>query len=126
MEVKRHEMIQFKVDVYHHFQQDTEGVILTRIAQLEKTVMVKQTEIATGLGEVGTKLDKIAGETQSLVDKVAELGTQIDALGDASPELVAAFEAVKGKAEAVDAKVADIAPNPPPATEPPAEPPAPT
>ena len=85
-----------------------------------KEIMATQKEIADQLAtvtqqltDVGLEVDKVATETDTLLAKIVDLQKQIDQ-GNASPELQAAFDAVKaqagvvaGKVKAADDKVPD-------------------
>lgn len=75
-------------------------------------IMATQAEIVSQLNATSAKLDKIAGETQSLIDKINELLTIIANTPNASPELVAAAESVRIKTDTVDLLVEDL-PTPP-------------
>lgn len=81
-------------------------------------IMATQAQAAQQLTDLGTKLDKISGETTSLVEAVRDLTAQIATAGEVTPELQAAMDAVGSKADAIDALVDDIAPNPTPTPEP--------
>lgn len=86
---------------------------LERIERLLNRIMATQTEIVAQLNAVNDKLKKIATEESSLVTKIEELQAIIDGMGDtASPELVAAAQAVSAQADVLDALVPDA---PPPA-----------
>ncbi len=80
---------------------------LDRIEQTLNKIMATQAELAAQLNDLGAELGKIGAETQSLLDKIEELGKIIAAGGDVTPELQAAFDAVKAQAQAVDDKVPD-------------------
>ena len=56
------------------------------------------------LTDIGTEVDKVATETDTLLAKIAELQKVIDA-GDVTPELQAAFDAVKAQSDVLAAKV---------------------
>lgn len=97
----------------------------------EKIIMPTQKEIADGLeavrqelSDVSTELGKVSQETDSLNNTITDLKNVIDSQGsNASPELVAAFAAVKAQADVVAAGVKavdDKVPDAPTATLPPA------
>lgn len=75
------------------------------------SIMATQAELAQQLRDLGTELGKIGGETSTLLQKIADLETQIGNLDNVSPELQAAFDAVKQQAQTVDDLVPD-APTP--------------
>ena len=82
--------------------------LLTSINRKADKIMATQAELAAQLNDLGVELGKIGTETQSLLDKIEELGKIIAAGGDVTPELQAAFDAVKAQAQAVDDKVPDV------------------
>ncbi len=78
-----------------------------------RNIMATQKEIADALVVVKADLDaalgritKIGMETDTLLQKIKDLEGTIT--GDASPELVAAFEAVKAQATAVNAAAGSV------------------
>ena len=77
--------------------------------------MATQEEITAQLTETAATLDKIGTETTSLLERITELLAIIANTPEASPELQAAADALKIKAETVDALVEDL-PTPPPPT----------
>jgi len=83
------------------------------LRELQK-IMATQTEIAAELNAVKEKLvastnkiTKIGAETDSLLTKIAALEDTINA-GTVSPELQAAFDAVKTQADALEATAAGV------------------
>lgn len=80
------------------------------------TIMATQAEIVAQLNTISTALDaanneitKVSGETSMLVKEVADLQAQIAAAGsDATPELVAAAQAVADRVATVASGVAAI------------------
>lgn len=81
--------------------------ILFLINKQNKDFMATQAALAAQLNELGVSLGKIGTETSTLLQKVADLEAQIGTLGDVTPELQAAFDAVKTQAQAVDDLVPD-------------------
>jgi uncharacterized coiled-coil DUF342 family protein len=84
------------------------------VKQLLKEIMGTQQELAADLAAVkqqlsdaGDEIDKIATETDTLLAKIVDLQKQIDA-GNVSPELQAAFDAVKAQAGVVADKVKKV------------------
>ena len=73
-------------------------------------IMATQAEVIAKISALGDKLVKIGGETTALIARVDELQAVIEAGGDASPELVAAVEALVAQAQVVDDLVADAVP----------------
>lgn len=72
---------------------------------MENHIMATQKEIADGLNAANAQLTKIGAETDTLLQKIKDLETAVTNQADASPELVAAFEAVKAQVQVVDDKV---------------------
>lgn len=75
-------------------------------------IMATQAEVVAQLQAVQVTLNKVATEEASLVDKIAALQKIIDGMSDASPELVAAAQAVSDQAGVLDAIVPDVVPTP--------------
>jgi uncharacterized protein YoxC len=69
--------------------------------------MKTQAELVETINAVQEQVAKIGEETQTLIDKVAELEAVIEAEGSASPELIAAVEALKAQVQIVDDLVPD-------------------
>lgn len=84
------------------------------LREILENIVATQKEVTEQLNAVSAKLDKIGTETQSLLDKIKELLAIIANTPDASPELVAAADALKIKADTVDALVDDLPVTPPP------------
>ena len=89
--------------------------------QLKDLIMATEEEVGQRLDALGAKLDKISSETTSLVTQSRELKQALDdaqAAGQQIPEeIMAKIDALASKAEAIDAQVDDIAPNPTPTPE---------
>lgn len=95
-------------------------LILNRIDQLETKIMATQKEIADGLQSVLTQLRKLDNDTKvlqgsvdTLQKKIVELEGIISAGGEASPELVQAFNDVKAAVQVVDDNVPEVTVPPP-------------
>jgi chromosome segregation ATPase len=95
-------------------------LILNRIDQLESKIMATQKEIADGLQTVVTQLKKLDNDTKvlqgsvdTLQKKIVDLEAIINAGGDASPELVQAFNDVKAAVQTVDDNVPEVTVPPP-------------
>ena len=69
--------------------------------------MTTQAELVETITAVQEQVEKIGEETQTLIEKVAELEAVIEAEGSASPELIAAVEALKAQVQIVDDLVPD-------------------
>jgi len=74
-------------------------------------LMATQAELATELRAVNVSLEKIGGETATLLQKIADLEAAVVAGGTTTPEVDAALAAVKAQATRVDDMVPD-APQP--------------
>lgn len=70
----------------------------------QKEIAEQLTAVKDQLTAVGVEVDKVAGETDTLLAKIKELQEIIDA-GSVTPELQAAFDAVKAQAGVVADKV---------------------
>lgn len=73
--------------------------------KLEK-IMATQQELAQQLNDIGTQLGKVDTEVQNLLAKIADLEAQLQN-AQVTPELQAAFDAVKIAAQKVDDEVPD-------------------
>lgn len=86
--------------------------VLTALNHLSRKVdriMATQAQIAAELTTLKDQLVKVGNETTTLIQKVADLEAAI-ANGPVTPELQAAFDAVKAQVQAVDDLVPDAAP----------------
>ncbi len=70
------------------------------------TIMATQAQLAQQLTDLGVELGKIGTETSTLLQKITDLEAQIGS-SDVTPELQAAFDAVKAQAQVVDDLVPD-------------------
>lgn len=86
-----------------------------------KQIMANQAQLAADLRSVKTQLDKIATESQALLDKISELEAELENQ-DVTPELQAAFDAVKSQAQTIDDLVPDSSELPANVANPPAGP----
>jgi len=98
-------------DITLHLHDVDTPRILAAIQHLKETFMASQSELLTALNtvnsnitDIGTEVDKIGTETQTLQKSVADLTT---ALGNVqtTPEVDAALAAVQASAGALAAKV---------------------
>jgi chromosome segregation ATPase len=110
----------FRLDVYHHSADQPDGLvqllerldaIMTTQAALAASLQVATSELANVTGIV----TKISGETQMLLDLVAQLETAVTNAGNLTPEVEAARDALHAQIEAtraavqtVDEKVPDL------------------
>lgn len=90
------ELREFLHELHHHVRQ-TKGQW--------NQIMTTQAELVTQLAGINTELQKVGVETDTLLQKIADLQNALPA--DASPELVAAVQAVADQAKIVDDKVPD-------------------
>ena len=73
-------------------------------------IMTTQAEVVATIAAIGEKLAKIGTETVSLKEQIQELQALLGDGSDASPELVAAVEALAAQAQVVDDLVQDAVP----------------
>lgn len=102
-----------RVDVHHHFD-DTYAELQKVRAQLlriERLIMTTQQELAQQLTGITTQLEKIGAESATTLEKVAALEQALADAGNVTPELQAAFDALKAQVQIVDDLVPD-APQP--------------
>lgn len=69
--------------------------------------MATQKELTAEINALGETVSKIGSETQTLKQKVTDLEDALENQTDASPELVAAVEALKTQVQVVDELVPD-------------------
>jgi hypothetical protein len=109
-----------RIEVHHyvHFAEPAPSA-LVRVVQtiLEKVnaIVTTQAELAADLTAVKDQITKIGAETTATLQKVADLETALGNAGNVSPEVQAAFDALKASVQAVDDLVPD-APAASPAT----------
>jgi len=73
-------------------------------------IMTTQAEVVATIAAIGEKLAKIGTETTALKQQIQELLDSIEDISNASPELVAAVEALAAQAQVVDDLVQDAVP----------------
>jgi hypothetical protein len=91
----------------------SQSILATKqdLKEMENRIMAKQTEVIAQLQQVQQVLNKVATEETTLVEKIEELQKVITDMADAaSPELVAAVQAVADQAGVLDAIVPDVIP----------------
>jgi len=74
------------------------------------SIMTTQAEVISTIAAIGEKLAKIGSETTALKEQIQELQALLGDGSDASPELVAAVEALAAQAQVVDDLVQDAVP----------------
>jgi hypothetical protein len=74
--------------------------------ELQK-IMATQSELAAQLTAIGVQLGKVASESSATLAKVAELEAALASAGNVTPELQAAFDALKSQVQLVDDLVPD-------------------
>jgi hypothetical protein len=80
---------------------------LDSVINLLKAILMKQTEAVAVLAQSAQTLDKISGETTSLLTEIQTLRDIIAGMDNVSPELEAAVNAVAARATAIDGLVPD-------------------
>jgi chromosome segregation ATPase len=76
------------------------------ISRLEK-IMSDQAQLATDLTAVTQQIAKIGTETAATLQKVTDLEAALNAGGAVTPEVQAAFDALKAQVQVVDDLVPD-------------------
>ena len=90
---------------YSIFTISSLALVITYINNLKlKTIMAKQTEIIEKLNTQATELSKVKLEVLNSLD---QLKTAVDAQDNASPELVAAVEAIGVSVQSIDNLIPD-------------------
>lgn len=74
---------------------------------MEKRLMAKQAELAQQLRDNAERLEKVAGETRSLLETIDALKDAVEAADNVSPELQAAADKVFAQTAVVDGLVPD-------------------
>ncbi len=82
------------------------------LVEMEKRIVMTQTESAQAIKDITAQIQKIGGETAKTLQKVTDLEALIAAGGDATPEVVQALAEAKAAAQAAD----DLTPDAPPPT----------
>jgi len=79
------------------------SIILVKV----ESIMSTQVELATALSNVAAHVAKIGTETQTLLDKIAELAAAIATAGNTTPEVDATLAALQAQVTVVDDMVSD-------------------
>lgn len=89
--------------------------VLRYILRVQENILATQQELANALNDVNTKftaigseVDKVAAETQSLLQKVTDLQNTINQGGNTSPAVDAALAAVQASAQSVADKLTAV------------------
>lgn len=98
-------LISVRVDHYHHVPQPPE--IPASIEERLDQLMTTQTQLAEQLAALAAQADKARAE---VVARIAALEEALANSGEVSPEVMAAFDALKVAVQATD----DIVPDAPP------------
>ena len=77
------------------------------ILRLQERIMATQAELAQQLTALGVQLGKIGSESSATLAKVSALEEALANAGNVTPELQAAFDAVKAQVQLVDDLVPD-------------------
>lgn len=91
------------IDIHYH------GATAAQLAAIDAklgALMATSAEIAQGLTDLTAEVTKIGTETTTLIAKVADLEAAINA-GTVTPEVQAAFDALKAQVKVVDDLVPD-------------------
>jgi hypothetical protein len=116
--VLRHE-VTLNLHLHHHgFTGGELKAMLDNLArsayELKGIIMATQQEATAQLTAIGVTLDKISAETTALVAEVAALKAAATTGGTVTPEMQTAIDSISSRANAIDAQVDDLAPNPTP------------
>lgn len=105
-------MALIELHVHVHGMSEEQTALLHQILAKETRIMATQAELLASLTDlnstvqgIGAGVDKVGTETQTLVQKVADLEAAIANAGGTTPEVDAALAAVKESADAVASKV---------------------
>jgi hypothetical protein len=91
---------------HFHFYPTDSGLLSILLAKVE-SIMSSQAELAAELANVTAHVAKIGTETQTLLDKIAELAAAIATAGGTTPDVDAAMVALQAQVDIVDALVPD-------------------
>lgn len=80
--------------------------------------METQADLLKAVTDLTAQVDKIGTETKTTLQKVTDLEAALANQTGVTPELQAAFDALKTHVQAVDDLIPDAAPPTPPTTEP--------
>jgi len=83
----------------HHHNNDGEDIL-----KILKLIKMEQSELAAQLTALQTQTEKAKAE---ILSKIADLEGALDAADDVTPEVQAAFDALKASVQGVDDIVAD-------------------
>jgi chromosome segregation ATPase len=83
----------------HHHNNDGEDIL-----KILKLIKMEQSELAAQLTALQTQTEKAKAE---IISKIADLEGALDAADDVTPEVQAAFDALKASVQGVDDIVAD-------------------
>ena len=86
------------IHIHQHF--DDENLIIKKLNQ----IIMEQSELAAQLAALKDQTAKAKAE---IVKKIEDLGTALEAADDVTPEVQAAFDALKAEVQGVDDIVAD-------------------
>ena len=90
--------MQIHVHIHNHYENEH------KIIHILKQIKMEQSELAAQLTELKTQTEKAKAE---IISKIADLEGALDAADDVTPEVQAAFDALKASVQGVDDIVAD-------------------
>ena len=90
------------MNIHHYIHYDNHGehIIIKKLNQ----IIMEQSELAAQLTALQTQTEKAKAE---IISKIADLEGALDAADDVTPEVQAAFDALKASVQGVDDIVAD-------------------
>jgi chromosome segregation ATPase len=89
-----------QIHIHIHQHLNDEHLIIKKLNQ----IIMEQSELAAQLTELQTQTEKAKAE---IIAKIADLETALSAADDVTPEVQAAFDALKASVQGVDDIVAD-------------------
>ncbi len=90
--------MQIHVHIHNHYESEH------KIIHILNQIQMEQSELAAQLTALQTQTEKAKAE---IISKIADLEGALDAADDVTPEVQAAFDALKASVQGVDDIVAD-------------------
>ncbi len=93
----------------HHDTLEVLRAILKTVIETKGIIMATSADLITRINALGVEIAKVGAETDTLIQLIADLRTQIQN-GPVDPAVEAALAAVEAQAKVVDDKVPDVPP----------------
>lgn len=104
-------MIDIRIDHYIHYEPSASGSWVEEqrgiFNELKGMIMASQEQLVADLAAMTAQVEKIGGETRSLISKVDELMAALAAASETTPAIDNALQALKDQLSVVDALVPD-------------------